>query len=115
MEEIRFINHKITNNKNALGRYWRFVVEKIFPGGQTYCGIGQFVIYGGKETELTIGDGNSNTQLKLYSTPSTAVDFTNGWIESASYTNDLVPMNVQNQTFTASSWESSSYDGSCWV
>jgi len=104
-----FINHKITNNKNAIGRYWRFVVEKTFAG-QAYCSIAQFVIYGGKETESTIGDGNSNTQLKLYSTPNSAVDFTNGWIESASYTNDMLPMNVQNQTFTASSWESSSYE-----
>ena len=102
------INHKITNNKNAIGRYWRFVIEKLFPGCQSYTAIHQFVIYGGKETELTTGDGASNEQLKLYSTPTTASDFTNGW-QLGNYTLEQIPMNHMNQTFTASSWSDNNY------
>ena len=103
-----FINHKITNNKNAIGKSWRFVVEKIFPGGSYTTHIQQFVIYGGKETELTTGNGASNTQLKLYSTPTTPVDFTNGWSPSGIY-DTLIPRNNINQTFTASSYSDTNY------
>ena len=70
-----YITHDISNNEKAIGRYWRFVTEKIFPGNSSYVWISQFTVLGVKypsetiEGELVIDVSNNNSGYTLNATP----------------------------------------------
>ena len=107
-----FINHKITNNKNAIGRYWRFVTEKVFPGNSAYVAINSFNIYGGKypSEEVNVGNGAETTTIKNYTLTETAYDFSS--VDNAGVSLIQLPVRSENlnNRISSSSYVSAGYE-----
>ena len=101
------INHKITNNENAIGKSWRFVVEKLFPGSQSYAAIMNLAIIGVRYPSETIqGQVTKTTQDNtIYTLDVTPYPLTTYSAHSSYSTGSILTDN----RYTASSYEGTSY------
>ena len=102
--------NNITNNKNAIGRYWRFVIEKVFASNSAYVHMTQFKIDGVKyPSEVNVGNGAETTTIRNYTLTETGYDFSS--VDNAGVSLIQLPVRSENlnNRFSSSSYESASY------